>query len=817
MRKIDLSGIWELRGKEGAETYPARVPGDVHSALLEAGRIPDPYWGKNELDVQWVGRQDWVYSRTFVVDEDMLNETSAFLNCDCLDTITEIYINERLIGTTDNMFRRYRFEVKDALKVGENNITIVFRSAENTAIERSKHVPYEIPMCEYVIQSPHINLVRKVPCHGGWDWGPCLMVAGIYGDIYLGATSMGRLEYVYTEQEHLDNECIVDVTCEVYSYSDAVTTLKVTLGDIEESKEVKLEPGLNKVSTRIPVENPKLWWPNGYGDQPLYDLSVQIAGDEVRKKLGLRSLEIINEEDEIGLSFKLRVNGVDIFCKGANWIPIDALPQRHTRERYEDLLKSAVAANMNMIRVWGGGQYEKDAFYELCDELGILVWHDFMFSCSLYPATKEFLSNVREEVIHQVKRLRDHACIALWCGNNECLGALGWFESSQKNRDRYVVDYDRLYEGTIGNAVREADPTRLYWPSSPCGGPDDYSGCWRDDSRGDMHYWKVWHEGASFDAYYEVVPRFCSEFGYQSFPSLDTVRTFAPEDQLNPTSPIMEHHQRNISGNAKILEMMARYFRIPEGFDNFVYLSQVQQALAIKTAVEYWRRLRPVCMGTLYWQLNDNWPVCSWSSLEYGGKWKLLHYAAKRFYAPVNICAFQGSDGFVEVWVTSDLQEEFDCELDIEVLDFAGDVQLKDAFNMTVPAMDSKLIKRYKVSDIAPSPDACFMHMTLKRDGNECCYNTHFFTEYKRCSLAVPNIETEVREGKNGFEVRLSTDKPAFFVSLNANGVAGEFDDNWFTLLNGKDRVCVFLPKEKVTLDEFKSALTIYHLRGAYK
>ena len=283
-----------------------------------------------------------------------------------------------------------------------------------------------------------------------------------------------------------------------------------------------------------------------------------------------------------------------------------------------------------------------------------MIWHDMMFSCALYPSTPGFLANVEREIRHQVKRLRDHPCIALWCGNNEDVGALTWYPESRKNRDRYIVDYDRLNEGVIGRVVDECDPTRTFWPSSPSAGRGDYSDNWHDDRRGDMHYWSVWHESKAFSAYYEVSPRFCSEFGYQSFPSVELARGYCPPGQMNVTSPVMEHHQRHGRGNALIVEMFTRYFRMPEGFENFVYLSQVQQALAIKTAVEHWRHLRPTCMGTLYWQLNDNWPVCSWSSLEYGGKWKLLHHAARRFYAPTIVSAFQRPDRTVEVWLTSD-------------------------------------------------------------------------------------------------------------------------------------------------------------------
>ncbi|MGI6565992.1 MAG: glycoside hydrolase family 2 protein [Firmicutes bacterium] len=816
MRRLDLRGTWRLRELGYEESIPAQVPGDNHSALLEAGKIPDPYWGDNELAVQWVGRRSWEYSRKFTMDEEMLGESSVFLNCDQLDTVADIYINDHHVASTDNMFRRYRFEVKEYCRLGENEIRIVFHSAVETAAARSQELPYEIPHSQYPIQSPHVNLVRKVACHGGWDWGCCLMVSGIYGDIYIGATSLGRIEYVYTTQTHTDGCCKVEVTAEIMSPNGGETELEVTLGDLKQRKPVLLTPGHNTVSTEVVVDNPKLWWPNGHGQQPLYDLIVAAAGDQVKKRLGLRQLEVITEEDDIGLSFKIRVNGADIFCKGANWIPADALPQRQTRERLDDLLTSAAAAHMNMIRIWGGGQYESEDFYDLCDEKGLLIWQDFMFSCALYPAAKEFLANVREEVMHQVKRLRDHACIALWCGNNECLGALNWFEVSRRNRDRYLVDYDRLYEGTIGQAVDEADPTRLYWPSSPCGGRGDYSDNWHEDSRGDMHYWTVWHENASFDAYFDVTPRFCSEFGFQSFPSLETIAAFAPESHFNPTAPFMEHHQRHPAGNSKITEMMTRYFRVPEGFENFVFLSQVQQGLAIKTGVEFWRHLQPTCMGTLYWQLNDVWPVCSWSSLEYSGKWKLLHYMAKRFYAPVIVTTFQNKDGALEVWAVNDTHQPQSVKAALQIWDLAGKVRKQEEYTGVVPAGGASLLAVRSLEQLAPRPDEVFAFLELTGDGIYH-YNDHFFTEYKRCHLPEASLKAAAREVNGSYQVEVSTDMPAFFVSLECKGIRGEFDDNCFTLLPGKPRTLVFAPKEAVTFKGFQDSLKVSHLRAAYR
>lgn len=800
MRILDLSGRWTL--KSGKHVIPAQVPGDNVSALLAARQIPDPYRADHELQVQWVGREDWVYEREFRVPAALLSEKAVFLNCDGLDTVATIYINGRRVTRSENMFTRVRVEVKKFLRAGANTIQIEFVSPEKTAVAAAKRLPYPIPTGSAPVFSPHRNLVRKVQCHAGWDWGICLMVSGINGAIYLGATSLGHIEYVTTKQTHRRGRVTVEVATEIQSPAGGRTELEVKLGTERVVKPITLQPGLNVVRTRVTVREPKLWWPNGCGAQPLYPLVVRVAGDEVRKRIGLRTIEVINVEDKRGLSMTFRVNGRDIFCKGANWIPCDAMPQRQTRAVYEDLLESARQAHMNMLRVWGGGQYERDDFYDLCDEKGLLLWHDFMFSCALYPATPEFLANVRQEARHQVKRLQTHACLALWCGNNEDVGALTWFKESREQRDRYLVDYDRLNEGILGAAVDECDPTRLFWPSSPCGGRGDYSDCWHADNRGDMHYWSVWHEGKSFDAYYAVTPRFCSEFGYQSFPSLDQIRQYAPRDQFNVTAPIMEWHQRHPRGNSIITEMFSRYFRMPEGFENFVYLSQVQQALAIKIAVEHWRHLRPTCMGTLYWQLNDNWPVCSWSSVEHGGKWKLLHYAAKQFYAPVLVSAFQKNNQ-VEVWITNDQTTPVRGTVVAEVRTFTGQLVRRHRWPATVRGGSAKLIKKLPAGDATT-----FLQLTFNG-----ATNTHFFTEYKRCDLAKPKIRVQVRQG---YRVTLRTDRPAFFVSLNATGIRGEFDDNCVTLLPGKTQTFRFTPKQPVTLAAFKQSLTVNHLRGTY-
>lgn len=816
MSRINLSGQWNLECVNSGLKIPADVPGDNYSALLAAGKIIDPYVKKNEEEVQWVRDCDWAYQREFQVAKELLAKNSVFLNADCLDTFAEIFINGKSIGTAENMFRRYRFEVKKLLKAGKNTIRIVFRSPVKAAAAEAKKQPFQVHST-HNNQVPHMNLIRKTQCHAGWDWGICMIPSGIYGDLHLQGVDACRIEHVYTEQAHLKDKCKVTVITELAAAGQGQTILKVKFDSEKQEIPVTLKPGLNIVRTVFDVAKPCLWWPAGYGEQHLYKLAVATADERVEKEIGLRKIELINKQDKIGASMTFRVNGLDIFCKGANWIPADAFPQRQTPAVFERLLRDAVAANMNMIRVWGGGEYEADSFYQICDRLGLMIWHDMMFACAMYPSTESFIANVREEAEYQVKRLRSHPSIALWCGDNEVAGAIGWY-TTKDDREKYLLNYAKL-NWELGKAVKAADPERTFWPSSPCGGPDSYGDGWHDDSQGDMHYWQVWHSGKPFEAYFDVVPRFCSEFGYQSFPEMKTIRQFADAGDFNVTSPVMEHHQRNPAGNSKIINMFAAYFRIPEGFENFVYLSQAQQALAIKTAVEYWRHLRPVCMGTIYWQLNDNWPVASWSSIDYFGRWKQLHYHAKRFFAPVIISSFQNKSGEVEIWVTNDTTAQAECAITLSVLDFAGSELKKLELKAKVKPGSAAKIAAYPAGKLIAAPDAGFMYLRLEAQAGGLLHshrNEHFFTQYKRCELAEAKVSAKTRLNGGAMEITLSTDKPVFFLTLEMKDADGVFSDNSFTLIPGEPKTVVFTPvsgQRKATA----AMLEMKHLRQSYK
>jgi beta-mannosidase len=814
---LNLAGEWKLSDAQKSISIKCNLPGDNYSALLKADKIEDPFYRKNEADIQWVADKDWVFERTFQVTDKLLASKQIQLHLSEIDTIAKIYINKHLISSTENMFIPLDVDVKSFLKKGLNQISIYITSPVKEAVKLAKEQPLFIPWTKNNT-APFMNLIRKVQCHAGWDWGISLIPSGVYGDLELRCFDDCILESVYTSQKHSKNECDLTIFAEIESLAEVNKEVIFNFDSAEFKVNVDLAKGKNIVEFTFSINNPQLWYPAGYGEQILHPISVSIDDKKVVKKIGLRKMEVINEKDKVGKSLVFRVNGIDIFCKGANWIPADAFPSRQTPELIRSLLVDAKAANMNMIRVWGGGQYEKDFFYEICDELGLMVWQDLMFSCSLYPSTKEFIENVEKEVNYQAKRLRDFACLALWCGDNEVIGALTWYPESKKNRDAYLVNYDRL-NISCEKAIAIADPTRTFWPSSPCAGPKDFSDNWHNDSCGDMHYWSVWHGGKSFDAYYSIKPRFCSEFGYQSFPSLESVKTFTTKNDWNATSPVMEAHQKNGGGNSKIIDMFSRYFRFPMGFENFLYLSQVQQALAIKTGVEYWRHLRPVCMGALYWQLNDLWPVASWSSIEYNGNWKQLHYHAKKFFAPVIISAYKLEDS-VEVWTVSDLLANVDGEIVISYHDFNGKVISNFKSKAKLKAQGSQLIKKIKLDSLKVPLDSMFMTMsvTYKNEGKKVTHeNTLFLTEYKRCDLQESKVDSSIKViSKNEIQVTLKTKKPVFFVHLEVSGVTGNFEDSSFTLLPGKDKQVIFTSTKNIVLNTFKKGLAIKHLRETY-
>jgi beta-mannosidase len=795
---LDLAGVWRLRcdARDIEVDYP--VPGDVHSALIAAGQIPHPYKGTDELAVRWVADEVWVAKREFALE--IVPEGYLYLVFDYLDTVATVRVNGKELDSFENCFLRNFVSVGQDLRAGTNTVEVVLHPNTKIATERQAAQKFYIPYSHSNNPIPNVNMLRKPQCHFGWDWNLAIAPFGI----------CGKVEIKSSHNLHGTHIHVLSVTTE-----KAVLALaphkKVAATFNGETKD-NFSPRENAPSNFLvfEVQNPSLWWPSGQGDQFLYDLEIRSDDGTERYKIGFRTLELLTDKDEKGSRFAFKINNREVFCKGANWIPADALPSNATPELARKLLQAAKDANMNMIRVWGGGYYEKDWFYEICDELGLLVWQDFMFSCALYPSTPEFLQQIKREAEHQVFRLRRFACITLWCGDNELIGALNWFEESRANRDRYLVNYDRLNR-TLEEAVKAAGEAAIWWPSSPSPGILDFGDTWHDDSKGDMHFWSVWHEGKDFEHYYDVKPRFCSEFGFQSFPSLRLIKEFSTsEEDLNISSAVMEHHQRNKGGNARIAETMFRNFRFPMDFGNFVYLSQIQHGLAMRMAVEYWRSLKPHCMGTLYWQLNDTWPVASWSGLEHGGSWKSLHYMARRFYAPVLVTARKAGDELI-VSAVHDLPQVFELSLEVSVVSFSGVTTVIYSDKVKLSPDAGQELTRINLNTIS-NESVLFLNWT---DEHGKPQRNHVAGQpYKYLLLPNPELRTTVMLNDGIVKIGIIATDIALYVSAECD-VAGHFSDNAFDLLLGESRVITFTPDNPADLARAKDTLLIRDLHSS--
>lgn len=788
---IDLSGEWRLASADGQHDAPITLPGDVHSALKAAGIIPDPYFGRNEEAVQWVAERDWMIERSVFLESA---EGRWYLDVDYLDTVAVVFVNDIPVLSADNCFRRYRPDVSQALQPGENRIRILFHSSIAAGAERQARQPFFVPYSTANSPIANGNMLRKPQCHFGWDWNIAIAPLGLYGTIALRKLDPARIEHLETEQVHHDDGSVdLHVRLTLHAFEPSVVPVHFEFDAQRERLDCGIAAGQTVISHVFTVEKPRLWWPAGSGEQALYTLSAEIPGETLTRQIGLRTVTLITDPDEAGARFAFRVNGRELFCRGANWIPADALFSRTSQARTGDLLRSAAAAHMNMIRVWGGGFYEADWFYDLCDELGLMVWQDFMFACNLYPCSEDFLANVAQEVDYQVRRLSSHPSIALWCGDNELVGALTWFQESRDNRDRYLVAYDRLNR-VIEQGVRKAHPQGIWWPSSPASGYLDYGDAWHADGSGDMHYWSVWHENKSFANYLTVKPRFCSEFGFQSYTSMPVIETFAEKDDLNIASPVIELHQKNAGGNERIAATMFRYFRFPKDFANFVYLSQIQQGLAIKTAVDYWRSLKPHCMGTLYWQLNDTWPVASWSSLDYGGGWKALHYMARRFFQPVNVVAIPSEDGSsIALSMVNDTPDTVTLEAELFALTLSGRrLPLK---TVTGSASADRAIALVEVAQADIPADALLGWRFAAANGT--AGEGHLSVlPYKALELEPPGLALNVRPLPDGtYEVSVTAAGLALFVVIEADR-PGRCSDNAFDLAGGETRRIIFTPAD---------------------
>jgi len=824
-----LNGEWNLQKSGSREIIPATVPGCVHSDLLAAKKIDDPFVGDNEEKLRWIYKESWIYSREFEVDRGSLNCDRLLLCCDGLDTVAKIYINGKLLAETDNMFRKWEFDVKGVVQPGKNEIRLRFDSPLDYIQGKQKVRKIDYPYAPY--QVPSGSLIRKEPCSFGWDWAPCLATCGIWKPICLLAFNTARLGEIMILQDHTSQKNVkLKINVGVEKISSAKLSIRATLAFNGTTVCRELQPvNGNRGEISIDVKNPQLWWPRNMGRQNLYELAVEIfdergeAIDCKRFRIGLRTLSLIREKDRWGESFYFQVNGVPFFAKGANWIPADAIATRQTPEKYRQLLSSAAEANMNMIRVWGGGFYESDIFYDLCDELGLCVWQDFMFACAPYPLEdKEFVKNAMIEMEQNVSRLRNHACIALWCGNNE-IESCGYAAEKADSGHMSLKLYRLFFEKMIPDMLAKLAPQHSYLSGSPYkeAGKHYNPDVWTDNQgRGDAHIWSVWHGRKPFEFYRTCEHRFASEFGFQSFPEPATVSTFTKPTERNITSYVMEHHQRSGIGNTVIMQYMLDWFRMPKDFNSTLWASQILQSLAMKYACEHWRRLMPRSMGALIWQLNDTWPGASWSGIDYFGQWKAMHFSARRFFAPLMVSAVEDlKSGKVQPHVTCDLLEPLKCKLLWKLTNLEGKLLRKgQQYVLAKAGKDTPAAELNFKSELEKNgPRNMLLWLELSGKGQPVSENLVLFARPKHLELPDPQISFNVRATENcGFLVTVESQKPALWVWLEIVGMHLKCSDNFINLEPGKPVQITVSPSKPMKIGQFVRKLKVRSLFNTY-
>lgn len=810
MQTCTLNGTWQLSaGHRSLESVDMQIPGTVLSGLLAAGKIKDPFYRTNEDATRALFWKDYVFTRTFDVDEELLAQQHIVLVCEGLDTLAEISINGTFLAKTDNMHRTWKFQAKKLLHPGKNEIQIVFRSVlrfiEDYPYEAHKKINY-IP-CGSMKGN---QLLRKAHSMFGWDWGPQTIDAGIFRDIYLQGYSHARIEDIRIHQQHAKN---VSVQTSI-TLSESVPGQKLCVELSEDGADKPLQTKLCKTNADgvaavdFVIENPKLWWPNDYGDQPLYIVRTTLLDEDgtslesITRRIGLRTLTIRQEKDEWGNEFAFCVNGVKIFTRGGNYIPDDCLYTRITEKKLDYILESCRRAHFNCVRVWGGGYYPSDAFYDLCDEKGLIVWQDLMYACNVYDVTDAFAENCRQETYDNVRRLRHHASLGLWCGNNEIESAWDHWGDFQKETPYLRADYIRLFEEVLPKAVQEADGETFYWHSSPSSG-----GCFDnpdDANRGDTHYWDVWHGQKPFTDYRKYFFRFCSEFGFQSFPCAKTVNSFTLEDDRNIFSRVMESHQKNDAANGKMLYYLSENLRYPKDLTHLLYASQVLQGMAIKYGVDHWRRNRGRCMGTLYWQINDNWPAPSWSSIDYFGRWKALHYMAQKFYAP-HAVSMTLEDHRCHVYFSNESFETTEYSLTLSIRDLSGNVLETYETKGNSPAFSAIETAVVDICSWEDQKDDVFLEAVIHTKDQKVLKDVETLVPYKYLNLKNPVISTEAEETNDAFILHISSDCFAPFVALDFDDADVIFSDNFFHLTD-KTVQDIIVKKEDILQGHFENA-----------
>ena len=810
----NLNENWKMREYHSAEYFDTKVPCSVYQTYLNHGLMEDPYFRDNETKALKMMEKDYEFVSIFTPDEEIFKKPYVLLRFEGLDTIADIRLNDVYLGYADNMHRAWEYEVKSLLREKNNEIRILFHSPTKYIKEKDEKDGFWPIPTEAMRGTSHI---RKSQCMFGWDWGPRLPDAGIYRDVKLLGSEVERLDGVYIRQEHRDGKVILSAEIELKCMDSRFPLCfgedKELIGNRNIDAKISIlnpqgiltgviEAKHGEKIPKIEVTKPQLWWPNGLGEQPLYTVKTELLRDgeiidQTEKRIGLRTLTIRREKDEYGESFAQEVNGIIYFAMGADYIPEDCILSRINAARTRDLLGQAVAANHNSIRVWGGGYYPDDFFWDICDELGLVVWMDFMFACGVYGLTDpEFERNMTEEFIQNVKRIRNHASLGLWCGNNEMesfyhANILG-FDKQKK----FAADYIKLHEYIIPRVLREHDPETFFWPSSPSsgGGFEDTD----SPDKGDVHYWDVWHGNKPFTEYRKFRFRYLSEFGFQSFPSIRTVESFTEPEDRNVFSWVMEKHQRNAAANGKIMNYMEQTYLYPTDFETLLYASQLLQADAIRYGVEHFRRNRGQCMGTIVWQLNDCWPVASWSSIDYYGRWKALHYYEKRFFAPLLLsCEEEGAlsqdpnpnaepyelKKSIRLCVSNETMSPEKVRVFWELRDNTSAVLRSGQQEARVDAMSCVWLEREQFEDADEFSN--YVSYRMEKDGEEISGGSVLFTVPKFFRLADPKLRVSV----DGDDIVVSSENYARAVEIRNKNDNLILSDNFFDMNAGKKRV----------------------------